>query len=244
MRMIATAALLLLTATATASAADISRGPADKGIPYVQPVSTWEGFYVGGNVGGGWANARSDFSTTGPVFATANNHMTGFAGGAQLGYNWQRGPLVYGAETDIQFANIDGSLSTSCPAAQCGVGLSANYDQKMPWFGTVRGRFGYAQDGWLLFVTGGYAYSQLDTNASATVGAITTTVSHHDFRSGWTVGGGIEVALGPRWSFKTEYLYMDFGSNGTTWAVSGLPTLTDSTKLNMNLVRAGLNYRF
>ncbi|MDI1346561.1 MAG: outer membrane beta-barrel protein [Pseudolabrys sp.] len=122
--------------------------------------------------------------------------------------------------------------------------LSARYDQKMPWFGTVRGRLGYAQDSWLLYTTGGYAYTRLETEASATAGAGTATLSQHDFRNGWAIGGGIEVALMQRWSLKAEYLYMDFGKSTTTWAVPGLPTLTDTTKLNMNLVRVGVNYRF
>jgi len=244
MRAITISALPLLMLATAASAADLSRGPVYKGPSLVQAAPGWEGFYIGGNIGGGWAGARADFSTTGPVFGTADNHMTGFAGGAQLGYNWQRGPLVAGLETDFQFANIDGSLSTSCPAAACGVPLSASYDQKVPWFGTVRGRLGYAQDGWLLYATGGYAYARLETNASATAGASTATLSQDNIHDGWTAGGGIEVALAPHWSLKAEYLYMDFGTKTTTWAVPGLPTLTDSTRLNMNVVRTGLNYRF
>jgi len=244
MRAIVIAAFSLLALAATASASDLPRGPRYQPAPILQATSTWDGFYVGGNLGGGWANARSDFSAAGVVFGTADNHMAGFAGGAQLGYNWQRGPYVFGAETDFQLANIKGSLSTSCSAAQCGVPLAASYEQKMPWFGTVRGRIGYAQDGWLLYATGGYAYARLTTNASASAGGVSASLSQQDFRSGWTVGGGVEVALTPRWSLKTEYLYMDFGSKNTTWTVTGLPALGDSTKLNVNLVRTGVNYRF
>jgi outer membrane immunogenic protein len=239
-----TTILSILMIAGTASAADFPRRPAFIEPPLVQAAPVWAGFYVGGNIGGGWANARADFSTTGPVFGTADNHMTGLAGGAQLGYNWQAGPLVLGAETDFQLANIRGSLSTNCSAAVCGVPLSASYEQKIPWFGTVRGRLGYAQDGWLIYVTGGYAYARLETNASATAGASSATLSQKDFRNGWTAGAGIEVALNPRWSIKAEYLYMDLGSATTNWAVPGLPTLTDNTKLNMNVVRTGVNYRF
>lgn len=244
MRATTIAALPLLVLATNVSAADLPRGPVYKGPSFVEAKPNWSGFYIGGNVGGGWANASADFSTTGPVFGTADNHMTGFAGGAQLGYNWQTGPLVLGAETDFQGASIDGSLSTNCPAALCGIPLSASYNQKMPWFGTVRGRIGYAQDSWLVYVTGGYAYGRLETTASATAGGSTATLSQTDFRDGWTAGGGIEVALAPGWSLKAEYLFMDFGRNATTWAVPGLPTLTDSTNLNMNTVRTGVNYRF
>jgi outer membrane immunogenic protein len=244
MRTIMIAALALPVLAATASAADLSLAPIYRAPTSVQAAPAWTGFYVGGNIGGGWASAPSDFSTTGPVFGTANNHMSGFAGGAQVGYNWQYGPAVLGTETDFQFANIDGNLSTSCPAALCGVAVTANYQQKLPWFGTVRGRLGYAQDGWLLYATGGYAYARLETNATATAGAATAALSQQTLRDGWTAGGGIEVALTPRWSIKAEYLYMDFGSKTTTFAVPGLPTLTDQSKLNMNVVRTGVNYRF
>lgn len=108
----------------------------------------------------------------------------------------------------------------------------------------MRGRLGYAQDGWLIYVTGGYAYARLETYASATAGGSSATLSQKDFRNGWAAGAGIEVALNPRWSIKAEYLYMDLGSATTNWAVPGLPTLTDNTKLNMNVVRTGVNYRF
>ena len=244
MRRITIAALPLLALAATASAADLARRPSYIAPSLVHAPPSWEGFYVGGNIGGGWAHVPADFSTTGPVFGTADNHMTGFAGGAQLGYNWQRGPLVLGAETDFQFTNIKGSLSTSCAATLCGVSQAASYDQKVPWFGTVRGRVGYAQDGWLLYATGGYAYARLETDASASAGALMATLSQKEFRNGWTAGGGIEVALNPHWSLKAEYLYMDFGASSTTWTVPGLPTLNDSSKLNMSVVRTGVNYRF
>jgi outer membrane immunogenic protein len=210
----------------------------------VQALPVWAGFYVGGNIGGGWAKTASDFSTTGPVFGTANNQMTGFAGGAQLGYNWQRGPLVLGGEADFQFANIDGSLSINCPVGLCGAPLSATFEQKVPWFGTARGRIGYAQDTWLIYATGGYAYAKLETTASARAGGTTASLSQDNIRNGWTAGGGIEVALTPHWSVKAEYLYMNFGTATTTWSTPGLPKLTDQTKLDMNVVRTGVNYRF
>jgi outer membrane immunogenic protein len=210
----------------------------------VQPVPVWSGFYVGGNVGGGWANASSDFSTTGPVFGTANNNMAGIAGGVQAGYNWQQGPLLLGAEADFQFANIDGTISANCPAGLCGVPVTASFEERVPWFGTVRGRIGYAQDTWLMYATAGYAYAKLETTASASAGGATASLSQDTMRNGWTAGGGIEVALTPRWSIKAEYLYMNFGSATMAWAVPGLPTLNEQNKLDMNVVRTGINYRF
>ncbi|KQY97928.1 hypothetical protein ASD45_18215 [Pseudolabrys sp. Root1462] len=237
-------ALPFILIASAAAAADFPRQPAYVAPLTVQTTPVWSGFYLGGNVGGGWAKASSEFSTTGPVFGTANNPMSGVTGGVTLGYNWQSGPFVFGGETDFQYSGINGSLSTSCPAATCLVPVSASYDQKVHWFGTVRGRAGYAQDGWLIYATGGYAYARLETTATASAGGASASLSQNDNRNGWTVGGGIEVALTSHWSAKAEYLYMNFGSHTTTWPVPGLPSLTDNTKLDMNVVRAGVNYRF
>src|SRR5262249_38335202 len=154
----------------------------------------WTGFYIGANVGGGWATTKSDFAAGSTNFATATNNLTGVIGGGQLGYNWQSGAAVYGLETDFQGSSLKGSLTApTCPVPPCGVATSASYSQKLPWFGTVRGRLGYAQEGWMAYVTGGYAYTRLTTDATASAGAVTASVSNSEFRSGWTLGGGIEV---------------------------------------------------
>jgi outer membrane immunogenic protein len=108
----------------------------------------------------------------------------------------------------------------------------------------VRGRLGYASDGWLLYGTAGYAYGQLDTNANASAGPATATFNARDFMDGWTAGGGVEVQLAPRWSLKGEYLYVDLGRASHSFAFAGLPTLTDSAHVTLNVVRAGVNFRF
>ncbi len=252
MRRAILAAILLAMCFDVALAAKRKPRPAPPPPPEYVPIPppliavyNWTGFYVGSNVGGGWATAKSDFSAGGPVFASAKNSLEGVTGGFQLGYNWQNGPAVVGFEADYQFANQRGSLDAPpCPTPTCAVATSASYGQKMPWFGTVRGRVGHASDSWLAYVTAGYAYARLNTSATATAGATTVSVSQNEMRSGWTAGAGIEVALNRHWSAKMEYLYMDFGSRDVTWAFSGLPTINDRIRLYDNVVRGGLNYRF
>ena len=176
MRHLISATVILVASTGVALAADpYTRPPPYSRLPDVAPLRTlqgWSGFYAGVNGGGGWADARSDFSAAGsPVFATTKNPLAGGLFGAQAGYNWQSGLMVLGAETDFQYANLKGSLDAPpCPAAACGVPLSASFSQKVPWFGTVRGRIGVATDGWLAYATVGYAYARLDTVATATAG--------------------------------------------------------------------------
>ena len=66
----------------------------------------------------------------------------------------------------------------------------------------------------------------------------------HETRNGWTAGGGIEVVLAPGWSGKLEYLYLDYRHSNTIWVWPRLLPLTDDARLTMNVVRAGVNYRF
>jgi len=55
---------------------------------------------------------------------------------------------------------------------------------------------------------------------------------------------GVEYAFAPHWSVKLEYLYLDFGRESTTWTLGALPSITDDARFTMNVVRAGVNYRF
>ena len=245
MRTLIFAAVSLLTLGDAAAAADLPRPPVYRPSEPA-PYMGWTGFYVGLNVGGALGHGSSDFGVAGgPIFATVSNNLTGTIGGVQAGYNWQTGPAVVGIETDFQASGLKGTLTAPCLPGFCGLALTASYTQKVEWFGTVRGRLGVASSGWLIYATGGYAYARLDTDAVASAGPVSASVSLHETRNGWTAGGGIEVALAQGWSAKLEYLYFDFGRTTTTWALGGaLPSLTDDARLTMNVVRAGLNYKF
>ena len=50
-------AVIMLTAANAASAADISAPPAPVPAAFVAPPFSWTGFYVGANLGGGWASS-------------------------------------------------------------------------------------------------------------------------------------------------------------------------------------------
>jgi len=244
MRKAILAAVAIHFTVGMAQAADLSQSN-----PVYAPVpaafTNWTGFYLGGNVGGGWASAKTDFSVGGAGFASATNNLSGVLGGAQLGYNLQAGPAVFGVEADFQFTGMKGTLQApTCPAATCGVTTSASYSQKLPWFGTVRGRLGYAQDSWLIYGTAGYAYARLETEASASAGVTSVNLSRDETRSGWAVGGGIELAFARNWTARLEYLYIDLGRTNAALAIPGLPTISEDSRVTENLVRLGVNYRF
>jgi outer membrane immunogenic protein len=243
MRTLTSTIALLLLGTA-ANAADMR--PIYKAPMAPPSVLSWTGFYAGINVGGAWADDKHDFSIPGgPTFASIDNTSAGIIGGAQVGYNWQFSSFVAGLEADFQGSNLKGTLAAPCVGAFCGpAGLSASYSQSIPWFGTARARIGYAQDTWLIYATGGYAYANVETNATATAGPLVANFSSKEIRSGWTAGAGIEVMLAPQWSAKLEYLYADFGNVRSTYSLLGVPLLNDDARVSMNIVRGGVNYRF
>ena len=82
---LATASVVALSAAA--NAADMYRaGPSYKDTPYVGV--NWSGLYFGANGGTGFD--ANDWGNNGGFF------------GGQLGYNVQRGNIVFGVETDIE----------------------------------------------------------------------------------------------------------------------------------------------
>jgi outer membrane immunogenic protein len=273
-------AVAMLSAS-NALAADLAARPYTKAPVVAAIVYDWTGFYIGGNAGYSWGRANTDgnlsgtqnvsiFRTAGPNLISSTNtvlatapltgraDVNGFIGGAQVGYNWQRGSWLFGLEADIQGSDERGSADV-CLVAGCAIGtgiLTANY--KLDWFGTVRGRIGFLPtERLLLYATGGLAYGELSATAPL------VPLSWGSTRAGWTVGAGAEAALDRNWSVKLEYLYMDLGNVGSSGATAttavnqlntpqqGFKTITTTTltsafrtKFTDNIVRVGVNYRF
>lgn len=210
-----------VTCVAISSAASAADMPV-KGRSYA-PVSygpIWTGFYAGVNAGYGWATWDNGFGT---------DKMKGFLGGIQIGYNWQISSFVLGVEGDIQY-----SAQKRTESATIG-GIAFTGEEKIPWFGTARGRVGYAFDSVMIYATGGAAW----TNFKASISALGLTASTETTKMGWTAGGGVEWMFMPRWSVKAEYLYIDAGTTSLT-----LLGTTASGKLKDQVARIGINYHF
>jgi len=179
------------------------------------PMFNWSGFYVGGTVGGMFGSGQY----ANPFFSSARYNISGAIGGLTAGMNWQSGALVFGIEGDYSWSGAKGEDTSGCNPTPC--------TEKWPWLGTIRGRIGYAYDRFLPYLTGGAAFSRIE------VGPILVGTKNVD---GWTVGGGLEVALLNNWSIKAEYLYVDVGK----------PLVLTITRFNPHehVARFGVNYRF
>ncbi len=222
---------------ANANAADVA-----KARPMaVAPVYSWNGFYAGVNAGYSWGKADTDYTLAGAALASDSVSPSGFIGGGQIGYNWQTGSTVFGLEADFQGSAQEDNTTVAFTVG--GVALSTAYTASVDWFGTVRGRLGYAAGGWMPYLTGGWAYASVKTEGTSTGGGFTTPFSESEVRNGWTLGAGVEAAFGSNWTWKAEYLYLDFGTITDSTATPG-GTFASSTDVTDHIGRLGVNYRF
>jgi outer membrane immunogenic protein len=280
MKKILLSSVALLGLSAAAFAADLpSRRAAP--APYVAvPVFTWTGFYVGVNAGYGFSNNDNNglgaFQAVpgslaggayGPGFAgtvsqgALDRDNSGFVGGGQVGYNYQIGQWVIGIEADLQYADLNNSRegdrvlltpAAGNPGIPGFVGArNANFGG-IDWFGTVRGRLGYAMDRFMVYGTGGFAFGGADNNVNSD--GFDNWRNHNDStRTGYAAGGGIEYAFTPNLTGKIEGLYVNLERNRDNGFIGvdaiGTPIYTTATGRRNNdsefgVVRAGLNYKF
>jgi len=227
---LAIAVVCFAASAVSAPAADMPRArPYPSYNAPVEPPFSWAGFYFGINGGYGWG--RSSWSD--PAFG-ANSGMFNTSGalvGGQLGYNWQTGSVVLGIETDADWANINGSTAALGVCLADGGGTCQT---KQDWFGTTRGRIGYAFGRFMPYVTGGAAYGDIK--------ALQTTGNAMQTQFGWSAGGGLEYSLDRNWSAKVEYLHLDLGTASLFSVASGTSSL--SVPITDNIVRAGINYHW
>jgi outer membrane immunogenic protein len=192
--------------TTPAAAADLyARGPAPAYAATPFQGYNWSGAYIGVNLGYQWGKTTNWAA-----------EPSGIMGGGQVGYNWQVHPnWVLGLEADLQGSGANDTF--------------AAFKFSNPWFGTVRGRAGYAMNNVLFYGTGGFAYG----GGRVEIGPFTESQTH----IGWTVGAGLEVGLTPNWSAKAEYLYVRLQNE--PYALTGI-----NHGFQSNVFRLGVNYRF
>jgi outer membrane immunogenic protein len=216
----------------SAQAADLPMRPAPRAmapVAYAPPVYNWSGFYIGGNLGGGFSNS----SWSDPFAGGTNNfNKGGFIGGGQIGANAQFNWLVVGLEGDFDWTGLKGSGTDS-------VGDSIN--TKTEWTSTVTGRIGAAFDRLLVYGKGGVAFAHDHSTMTDVFG---NSASTNPTRTGWTAGAGLEYALNQNWTAKLEYDYLGFGSQSLNLATATTPVYTTNASLNVQEIKAGINYKF
>jgi outer membrane immunogenic protein len=243
-----------LAASGFAFAADmlVKAPPAPAPIPY-----DWTGFYVGGNIGAALSRngqsegqAFADPNTTGSPLLSFDTNGTAAIGGLEIGHNWQFAQQwVAGIEADFSWTDLGGSQTYNPIPPGMAVAVAPSFlmmSRNVEWVSSARGRFGYAWDRTLLYLTGGAAWSRTDFAGinSRAGGAFGESISFHSTRDGWVIGGGLEYLVSNNWSARAQYLYYSFrGMNGiASGTSSGIDTFSWGGPQIIS-VTAGLNYK-
>jgi outer membrane immunogenic protein len=218
-----------------ATAADLPR-KAPAYMPPPPPAYVWTGCYIGANIGGAWGNVDVTDVNTG---ATVSPNNSGFAGGGQIGCDYQMSQWVIGIRNIIDGTGISNGATLN------GVGTVNSH---LHWFDALTARGGYLiQPNVLLYVQGGAAWTSWDIAAFNTAGAQVAEISGGN-RTGWTAGGGVEWMFIPHWSVFVEYNYMGFGTRSEAGPVCvagvGCTANTFSGKANLQNALIGVNYKF
>lgn len=204
-------------------------------------AQNWNGFYIGASAG--VLAGKTDFDFVQYYNASVSPRYGGFAGGGQVGYDWQFGKWVVGAELALNGSNAHGARACPNPFGTC--------ETKMDWLGTATARVGYALwDRQIVYGRAGAAFGNTKVTASCNTGPVDVlgleTCGSSDSRTavGWTIGYGTEFALSQNWTVRAETNYYDLGTKRFELpTVSSGPELVDVRNRGF-ISTVGVNYRF
>ncbi len=192
---------------------------------------SWAGFYAG--ISGGYKFADTDVNLdliegwNNPIDVLAQHTIepkgsgdfldtSGAELGGLIGYNFQWNNWVFGVEGAGNYLWLRDSDTTGrFPVSFLitTIDYSLNTAFRTHYLGTGGGRIGYALCRWLPFVTGGVALGDIDFEQEV--------IQHPGFQEGgrksdtevgWMVGAGLEYALSDHWHLRSQYGYIDLGS--------------------------------
>lgn len=219
-------------ATAAAGTGKAPRQPAwtPQTSSYASPA-IWSGIYLGASAGYGWGDSEQGYDRN-DNHGLASTSPEGVLAALTAGYNYDAGGgIILGLEADLGLMD----LSAGDKVVYDGHIYKSQFGS---WWGTLRGRAGYAFDNTMVYGTAGVAFMDVDDVSIGNTPGETAT--NRGTRTGWVLGAGVEQALTTNMSVKLEYLHMDFarhdGLSGNQEAF-----YFDDT---VDLVRAGVNFKY
>jgi opacity protein-like surface antigen len=217
---------------------------------------SWPGLYIGGNLGYG-TNSQISYivpeSEAAESATTLPNNLqvqnSGFIGGGQIGYNWQKNKIIAGLEGDIDYAHLSGASGITSSINS----VTTSLTNSIHWLGTLRARLGtLVSNQALVYLTAGPALGEMDRafderilDSSCELGWCSSG-NNTSTQLGWTAGAGIEYAMNSHASIKAEYLYLDLGNMSSDTigeSVIGSAIYQINSRFNSNTFRLGFNYK-
>jgi outer membrane immunogenic protein len=260
-----------LLASASAVALTCTAALPAQAAPPPSPIYNWTGFYIGGNIGGGFGQSNPSLIanvTAAPFFLTGTwntpgLNVQGFAGGGQFGYNVQTGNFVYGFETDFTGLDVHGSVSES-PFFRGKSGVNTvTWSSRYSWLYTARFRGGLTiANNWLVYGTVGVGVTSVRDTATcvspndgcgADIGPSGPQFVEWSKTStlvGAVYGGGVQAMPFPNWIFGLNVLHASFPSTSpglvsfaNTFGTGPVPPAF-SFSHNLTLVTFQVDYKF
>jgi outer membrane immunogenic protein len=243
---VALLAAALIGSASVASAADLGSYKEEPVASY-GPGFSWAGLYIGGSAGFGVGDTQKSVSNFDcdrcgegvdrllgsiPSLSIADYDLNGAIYGAHIGYNFQRGNIVFGVEAGINGTEMDGSspLLTSL--------ITANTE--IDWYATATARLGYASGKTLFYGFGGAAWADVKDSVKVAGFSIYEDESSH---LGWTAGLGIEHAISDRFIVRVEYSHVDLGEETTTIGIGPL-SFDKTSEVEFDAIKVGASYKF
>jgi len=229
---LAALASLALLAGGTAVAADLGSSRLLPPAPDLPAFYSWTGAYAGVQGGYSWGNDRvSRFLNGNGVGATSSYSTDSALGGGHVGFNYQFGSIVLGIEGDAEAVNARGGYSDA--------GVTGRVQRD--WQGSVRGRIGYAFDRFMIYGTGGAAFTEFDYRVLNPATGLGERMQNS--ATGWNIGAGVNFAFTDNLILGAEYRYTDYGKVDHLGR-GAVPGLVSELEPKLHTVRASVAYKF
>lgn len=214
--------ILLATATNGAVAADLpsAEAPSVPGLYSPSgpaPQLSWEGAYVGAQIGAGFLASEIKSGTSKRTLSDG-----GVAGGVYAGYNWQVSRFILGLEADV---NLNNNKKTGT------VGALGSVTTKTSWSAGIKGRVGLPIDRFMPYLSVGVAASDYHITANGQ--------KKKSNVASLTLGGGLEYAVTDRINLRADYTIR--GLDNKTRSYAGTPVKSTAASQQIMI---GLSYKF
>lgn len=216
-------ALGLLAAFVTTLATGGATGAMAQGYP-ASGAHDWSGGYFGA----GLSYTQMSYATSGTAYAAPD--ASGFSASLTLGFNMQRGSMVYGGEMLGAFDSIAGN------GTGCGLGAGFTCRASVRNYLAGRARIGYAFDNTLVFGTLGLVADLQDHEIRNGVNKL-VGVDNQD-HLGVVIGVGVEQAMSGNWSLRGDLEYYRLGARSYSLNFPGTTAINPSSVVaRVSLVR-------
>lgn len=210
-----------------------SSGKESKNVvqPAPPPCPSWTGFYVGGLVAYTHAQIDTHLDLTGTweQFPSAERTIqdradksfdtNGAELGGLIGYNYQFGHLVLGAEAAGGYMWLRNSNSEEFDVNELETRVRVSGSFKTRYLATFGGRLGWAFCRWMPYFTGGLALGNSDFDGQVlrqNDEGFRFQRSSNETKAGWFIGGGVEYMVTDHWRIRGQYQWIDLGTNSAS----------------------------